>query len=62
MKLQKGQINVVKQHLPNVSASDCTVIAEGGSDNGVTFNGRFLVKVKGRGNYSFENGELKKKI
>ena len=62
MKLQKGQINIVKQHFPNVAVSDCSVIAEGGSDNGVTFHGRFLVNIKRKGHFSFEDGKLKKKL
>jgi hypothetical protein len=62
MKIQAGQMNVVKKYFPNVSELDCSVIAEGGSDNGKTFNGRFFVKIKGHGNYSFDNGELKKKV
>ena len=65
MNIQAGQLKVVQSVHSNVKESDCNVLAEGGNDNGTTFNGRFLVKVivnRKRLNLSFDNGKLSKTL
>ena len=63
MKVQEGQKKLIKSKLPDVNISKCSIVAEGGNDNGKTFYGSFMVKVSiGAGDeyYRFDDGEVKK--
>jgi hypothetical protein len=62
MNVQTGQLNDVKKALGNICSTDCSVIAEGGNDNGKTFLGSFLIEIKRKGTYRFEDGKLLRKV
>jgi hypothetical protein len=62
MKLQRGQYKDTVKAFGDVNIRDCSIVAEGGSDNGETFHGSFLVEIKRKGTYRFEDGLLLKKI
>lgn len=61
MKAQEGQLNDIKKVIPTANSSNVEIIAEGGSDNGKTFNGSFLAKVGGK-TFKFEDGKLIKRM
>ncbi|WCK57341.1 hypothetical protein PP175_29565 (plasmid) [Aneurinibacillus sp. Ricciae_BoGa-3] len=62
MFVTTGQYKDITKVFQSVNRDDCSVIAEGGSDNGKTFSGSFLVKIKRKGVYRFEDGNLLKKV
>lgn len=62
MKPTKGQIKDIESKLGYIPQSRVEILAEGGNDNGNTFSGNFLVKIKWKGIYRFSNGEIKKKV
>lgn len=61
MKAQQGQISDINRNIKNVNADNIEIIAEGGSDNGKTFNGTFIAKI-GKNKFKFENGKMIKKF
>jgi hypothetical protein len=62
MDIQKGQHSDVCKALGFIKTSDCSIIAEGGNDRGDTFFGSFLVQIKRKGVYRFDDGKLVKKV
>lgn len=62
MQIQTGQYNDIVTTLGIVNKKYCSIIAESGSDNGKTFSGSFLVDIKRKGVYRFEDGKLLKKV
>jgi len=61
LKAQAGQIKDLQKFIPNLKADSVQVIAEGGNDNGETFNGSFLAKV-GKVMYRITDGKLVRKF
>jgi hypothetical protein len=61
MNIQNGQFNAVKKIAPEITKQDCNVICETGSDDGVKFNGTFLVKISKR-YFRFDDMKLTKSI
>lgn len=61
MKLQKGQIRTVQKYF-SASSDAMEILAEAGSDNDKSFLGNFIVKIKRKGVYRFDNGVLVKRI
>lgn len=62
MDIMSGQLADVNRHFGTVSSDACVVLAEGGSNGDKTFNGSFLVKIKRKGVYRFEDGIMTKRI
>lgn len=61
MKPQKGQILTVQKYF-NTSSESMEILAEAGNDNGKSFLGNFIVKIKRTGIYRFDNGILIRRI
>lgn len=61
MKPQKGQILTVQRYF-NVLPESIVVLAEAGNDNGISFLGKFIVKINEIGIYRFDDGILIKRI
>ena len=62
MEVTKGQYQDILKAFGFIPKEHCTVIFEGGSDNGDTFNGSFLVKIKSKGVFRFDDGSLSKRV
>lgn len=59
MKPMKGQMAILTKHCLMTERSE--IIFEGGSDNGITFNGSFIAQNKGsKKRYRFDDGILTK--
>jgi hypothetical protein len=58
MYIQPGQLKDVQKEFPEVKKEDCSVVAEFGNDRGMSFSGTFMVNIKKRGIYRFEDGKL----
>jgi hypothetical protein len=61
MKAQQGQISDINKNIKNVNADNIEIIAEGGSDNGETFNGTFIARI-GKNKFKFEDGKITKRF
>jgi hypothetical protein len=62
MQITSGQHKDVTKSLGFFPKDSCSILAEGGSDNGETFRGSFLVQIKRKGVYRFEDGKMTKKV
>ncbi len=62
MNITDGQHNDIIKRFADYNKDKSSIIAEGGNDNGQTFNGTFLVKIYRKGTYKFKDGILIKKI
>ena len=61
MNAQQGQIEQLKKSFSGIKQLDIDILFEAGNDNGKTFNGDFIAKIKGRGVFRvYENGSTKK--
>lgn len=61
MTPQKGQLSIIKKHIPDLGDKCVSIVAEAGNDTGETFSGSFIFKV-GRKVYRADNGKVTKKI
>jgi hypothetical protein len=62
MYITLGQLADVHKYFAGVSKDDCEIIAEAGNDQKTYFNGTFLVKIKRKGVYRFENSVMVKQV
>ena len=62
MYITLGQLADIQNYFAGVSKEDCEIIAEAGNDQKTHFNGSFLVKIKRKGVYRFENSLMIKKV
>jgi hypothetical protein len=62
MNIQLGQLKDVQKQFPEVKQEDCSVVVEFGNDKGTSFSGAFVVNIKRRGLYRFEDGKLVVKV
>ena len=60
--IQAGQLKDVQKEFPEVKKEDCTVVMEFGGDKGTSFSGDFIVNIKRRGVYRFQDGKLVVKV
>jgi len=61
MKAQAGQIAQLEKHFSNINSENITILFEAGNDDGETFNGEFIAKIKGHGVFRvYENGSTKR--
>lgn len=62
MFIQSGQLRDVQKRFPSTTKDDCKVVMEFGNDKGTHFDGNFIVSIKRKGVYRFENGEFVKRV
>jgi len=58
--IQLGQLKDIQKSFPEVKQEDCHIVVEFGNDRKTHFSGRFVVKIKNKGMYRFEDGRLLK--
>ncbi|PLS19192.1 hypothetical protein CVD28_01935 [Bacillus sp. M6-12] len=62
MNIMTGQYKDVTKAFGFIPKENCSIVFEGGSDNGESFNGSFLVRIKRKGVYRFDDGKMIKRV